>query len=109
MEGDAQLDALFAHPEVSTGIAYHLLSQAGFGSDAMVQHRITRKIFCVAHSMLSLGPDHRPVQVLLYGSEQGLPQEESPVLLGRLEDFVSMQTGLNILPRDLFDLVPKLG
>lgn len=103
-----QVTALFELPIVSSGIAYHLLSQAGFGAGAMVQHRLTKHIYTLEHTMITLDENRYPVHVTLYGNDESLNGMREPLNIGRLEDFVSMQTGLNILPGDLFELIPNL-
>lgn len=102
-----QLKAIVEHPRIRECISYHLLSQAGFGMGAHVQHRLTRDVYLVAYAIVSPDPDGNPFHVVLYGSRQHAPESTSPGLIGRLEEFVAMSTGLNVLPGDLFRQIPR--
>lgn len=102
-----QIDLISIHPEVRAGVAHHLLSQAGFDSGSIIQHRITRGLFHLNYPIISLDSDGVPVHAVLYGRPVS-NNTASPGYLGRLEEFVSTSSGVHLVPAQIFHLIPKI-
>ena len=107
LDESEQVAAISKHPAIRECISYHLLSQAGFGPESYVEHRRTRSVYIVSYAIISTDPEGNPFHVVLYGKPESAPVTSSPGVIGRLEEFVSMTTGLNVLPGDLFNQMPR--
>lgn len=105
--------ALSRQPEVCSGITHQLLDVAGFGPGSLVQRKSDLQVCAVSFVQVMLDGDCLPMNVWLYGTldlARREPSAKAPAAeyLGRMEDFVSMSTGINIIPAELFDLLSSI-
>lgn len=101
-----QIKLIESHPTIKVCMYYHLLGELGFGSSAVLQNRLTRDMFVLDFANISIDGDGDPIHIAVFGKQQHQASADlTPQLIGRIEDFVSTETGQAIMADDLKHLL----
>lgn len=104
-----QIQALAGHPTIKISIYYHLLGDLGFSASSIVQSRVTRKMFVLDFATISTDSDGDPTHVAIFGQPCDSKCDDfAPIHIGRVEDFVSTETGASIMVDDLKEMMAKI-
>lgn len=103
LKGDALINFLADQPLVRHGICYHILGDAGFREGCYVQKLHGGDVFILKRCNIQFDEIGNPLLISLMGVRD---ESETPAIIGRIEEFVSMETGYQILPSLIFDMLP---
>ncbi|NWC83822.1 hypothetical protein HX798_26575 [Pseudomonas putida] len=103
LTGDVLVDFLVKQPLVRHGICYHILGDAGYRECCYVQRLRDGESFILKRCLIQFDEAGNPLIITLTGVKTA---DEPAVRIGKIEDFVSMETGYQILPSLIFDLLP---
>ncbi len=104
LAGDELISFLAEQPLVRHGICYHILGDAGFREGCHVQRLHGGEVFILKRCVIQFDDTGNPLIITLTGVKE---EAENPVNIGRIEEFVSMESGLMILPSLIFEMLPE--
>lgn len=104
LKGDKLVDFLVQQPLVRHGICYHILGDAGYREDCYVQRLRDGEQFILKRCLIQFDEIGNPLIITLTGVKN---EGDQVVRIGKIEEFISMETGYQILPSLIFDLLPE--
>jgi hypothetical protein len=97
---------LVSRPHIMQGISYQILGEAGFGEGAYLQNSRDGEVYRLIRCQVSFDERGLPLTVGLIGVKNGLDNSHAN-FIGRIDEFTSMETGLQILGSEILDLVDQ--
>lgn len=104
LRGDALVDFLVRQPIVRHGICYHILGDAGYRENCYVQRLRDGEAFILKRCLIQFDEVGNPLIITLTGVKN---EGDSVARIGKIEEFISMETGYQILPSLIFDMLPE--
>lgn len=104
LKGDELVDFLIRQPLVRHGICYHILGDAGYREDCYVQRLRDGEAFILKRCLIQFDEIGNPLIITLTGVKN---EGETAERIGKIEEFISMETGYQILPSLIFDMLPE--
>jgi len=95
---------LLARPKVMQAISFRFLTEAGFGEGHYLQRSRDGLIFRLIRCQVTFDERGLPLTVGLIGVQDGLDEKKAGHI-GRIEEFTSMETGLQLLGSELLELL----
>lgn len=103
LKGDELIDFLTNQPLVRHGICFHILGDAGFRENCYVQRLRDGEQFILSRCLIQFDEIGNPLIITLTGVKNETDHAER---IGKIEEFVSMETGYQILPSMIFEMLP---
>lgn len=103
LKDDDLVNFLTEQPVVRHGICYHILGDAGYREGCYVQKLHGGEVYILKRCNIQFDEIGNPLLISLTGVKD---ENDTPVIIGRIEEFVSMETGYQILPSLIFDMLP---
>lgn len=101
---DDVVSFLVSRPHIMQGISYQILGEAGFGEGAYLQNSRDGEVYRLIRCQVSFDERGLPLTVGLIGVKNGLDNIHAN-FIGRIDEFTSMETGLQILGSEILDLL----
>jgi hypothetical protein len=97
-----QIEMVKGHPTIKICLYYHLLGELGFSVGSILESRITRALYVVEFANITSDTGGDPACISIFGREKDSRNNDfTPTLIGRIEDFVSADTGQCLSTHDL--------
>lgn len=101
---DELVPFLLARPQIMQGISFRILDEAGFGERSYLQRSRDGVVFRLIRCQVTFDERGLPLTVGLIGVQDGMDEKKAGHI-GRIEEFTSMETGLQLLGSELLELL----